>query len=760
VLAACGYVWALAAIPLDRTVWRRWLLAGGSVQTFVATLIPTTVAVRMSLVAVAVALASIRAILERRPWVLALALPSLAVPIVVALSTGDPAAAPELRLLPIPIAVLFAGTAMCAVVLRRRDLIAALAVELSAIALLSCNALGAPTQVYALVLAACGYVWALAAIPLDRTVWRRWLLAGGSVQTFVATLVPTTVAVRMSVVAVAVALASIRAISERRPWMLAMALPSLAVPIGIALSSGDPATAPELQLLPIPIAVLFVGTATCALVLRRRDLIGALLVELSAITLLTCNALGAPTQFYRVALVVLGLVAAGAAEAMDRGRFEVRLFALAQLAVTPLLITDPPAAMTATLLAATAGATWLTVRERAHRLAVEVVAILLGLCTWWWASVAITHNTDLGGDHLARVYLVVPWLVLPACLWLARRAGARSAAALLGLAAGGIAVACVAATWDAGDEVVAGLLMVVDGLGLFVAGAAFPAFSGPILGASGLVALGGVLAAHGAGVEAAALPLVSLGVAWASALASLLLPIAARCRREQRGAAVLVTAITVAGCMTSPTFTTLGGAGAWTAALATLSLAGLLALSCVRGRLPWLGYAAVLTASTAVCWASLALGVVRPEAYAALPAATLIGCALMVRQDRRLDPPADIDRMAVLAGMLLLLGVPAVSGLLDYGDTSVSLLLLVAFGVGAIVTGVGFRDRMLVIGGAAGLLGAAAKSVFVAVQQVPLYVAFGATALLLLAMATSLALARERLAWARGEAQRAWREWA
>jgi hypothetical protein len=347
---------------------------------------------------------------------------------------------------------------------------------------------------------------------------------------------------------------------------------------------------------------------------------------------------------------------------------------------------------------------------------------------------------------------------LPAVVVLYRRPASRAGAALLALTATGVAVACVAGALGTGDELLAGILLAAYGALAYTASFVVDRMA-LVTAAGALAAAGGVLIATAGGVALVALPLVSLGVAWAFALLGLVLPIPARRRREHRIAAIAVAAVTAVVCAASPAFTTLGSSDAWMGALATASVALLLALQTFCEPLPATGYAAALTGSLVSCWVVLALGATRPELYASLPAIALIGCALTERQKRSLELDNAVIRGALALGVIVLLGIPGLEALAGGSDSSVSLLVLVCAAVACIVTGVGAHDRTLVVGGAAALLGAAGKAVFLAVEQIPLYVVFGCAALLLLGVAGLLAAARDRLVWARGSAAQAWSEW-
>ena len=116
-----------------------------------------------------------------------------------------------------------------------------------------------------------------------------------------------------------------------------------------------------------------------------------------------------------------------------------------------------------------------------------------------------------------------------------------------------------------------------------------------------------------------------------------------------------------------------------------------------------------------------------------------------------------IPQLAVGGGALLILGVTAWQAVVDTGWTNA--VLLVFEGAAALVAGIGFRSRVLVLAGGAALGVAALKSLFVLVQNGYLFVAFGAVALALLGLGAALALFRDRLQEARSSITEQWGEW-
>ncbi|HLQ62015.1 MAG TPA: hypothetical protein VK131_09140, partial [Candidatus Acidoferrales bacterium] len=112
---------------------------------------------------------------------------------------------------------------------------------------------------------------------------------------------------------------------------------------------------------------------------------------------------------------------------------------------------------------------------------------------------------------------------------------------------------------------------------------------------------------------------------------------------------------------------------------------------------------------------------------------------------------------AAALGLGVLLGTTAVQAFSEASRGWLYTPLLVVEGVAALLLGIGFRSRVLALGGSAGVAVGALWSLFV--FEVPLWADFGLIALVLLAAGAVLALLKDRLGAARAELAQTWRDW-
>lgn len=134
--------------------------------------------------------------------------------------------------------------------------------------------------------------------------------------------------------------------------------------------------------------------------------------------------------------------------------------------------------------------------------------------------------------------------------------------------------------------------------------------------------------------------------------------------------------------------------------------------------------------------------------YVSLPAWELVGpgiglmtAGLLLRRDQAFQVDVWIRRLLVASGLALAMGWAAV--LTVEGDVWWLVALLIE---GALTVGLGvtLRSRVLLAGGGAALALASLRALLLIAQAGYLFVAFGAVALVLLIVATGLALGRER----------------
>lgn len=141
----------------------------------------------------------------------------------------------------------------------------------------------------------------------------------------------------------------------------------------------------------------------------------------------------------------------------------------------------------------------------------------------------------------------------------------------------------------------------------------------------------------------------------------------------------------------------------------------------------------------------------------AAPGLTLIAIGLRIPHDRRLLVDHSVAQVLTALGIAFLLGTTAFEALTDQGWAHTA--FLAAEGAAALLAGIGFRSRVLVVAGGAAVGVAALRALFVLIQSHLLFVAFGAVALLLLALGAAMALLRDQVLEVRAGFSDSWREW-
>jgi hypothetical protein len=178
---------------------------------------------------------------------------------------------------------------------------------------------------------------------------------------------------------------------------------------------------------------------------------------------------------------------------------------------------------------------------------------------------------------------------------------------------------------------------------------------------------------------------------------------------------------------------------------AVLAAAGLL----VTGGVLWLDsqmyddrpnfYLAIVAATTAGYF--IARDVALPSWQLVPPGLGLVACGIRLRTERKFEVDARLRQLIVAFGLGLVMGWAAV--LTVSGDIYWLVALLIE---GAITVGVGIvlRSRVLLAGGGAALALVSLRALLTVAQAGYLFAAFAAVALVLLVVATALALSRDR----------------
>jgi hypothetical protein len=130
------------------------------------------------------------------------------------------------------------------------------------------------------------------------------------------------------------------------------------------------------------------------------------------------------------------------------------------------------------------------------------------------------------------------------------------------------------------------------------------------------------------------------------------------------------------------------------------------------------------------------------------PGAGFIACGILLRQERAFHVDPHLRQLVVGVGLGLVMGWAAVFTVTGDLFWLVALLIEGALTVGA---GIVLRSRVLLAGGGGALALVSLRALLSVAQAGYLFAAFGAVALVLLAVATAIALSRGRsLAGARG----------
>jgi hypothetical protein len=178
---------------------------------------------------------------------------------------------------------------------------------------------------------------------------------------------------------------------------------------------------------------------------------------------------------------------------------------------------------------------------------------------------------------------------------------------------------------------------------------------------------------------------------------------------------------------------------------AVLAAAGLL----VTGGVLWLDaqtyedrpnfYLAIVAATTAGYFIARDVGL--PSWQLVPPGLGLVACGIRLRTEQKFDVDPRIRQAIVAFGLGLVMGWAAV--LTVSGDIYWLVALLIE---GAITVGVGIvlRSRVLLVGGGAALALVSLRALLTVAQAGYLFAAFAAVALVLLVIATALALGRDR----------------
>ena len=450
--------------------------------------------------------------------------------------------------------------------------------------------------------------------------------------------------------------------------------------------------------------------------------------------------------------------AAGAVRANDRELRVLLRIGVGVLALLPVVVTAEPSALaTIALLAATAvllGMARLDISPRWLLVAGPTLA-----AAWYWGGVTAFPNAAASQETLAQLF--APFVLGLGVIAIALRVSiARQWAMPLYLYAGIALVSVEALFLSVPDLGLAGRWLLADVVAIYAVAGIERRFEIAVVAA--FAALGGlVLVLASAGAAPIWYPVALGGLSVALYAGQLPWERFHDRKSEWIGAHRYLglggAAMTALSGFVLLDYTRPGTLGCALAGLAVLVFASLVAADGRRFEHPEWDYAALFAASLVTYFVARYFAAVNPEWYLVGPGLALLGIGLRMPFDPRLKLEPMIPQLAVGGGALLILGVTASQAVVDTGWTNT--VLLVFEGAAALVAGIGFRSRVLVLAGGAALGVAALKSLFVLVQNGYLFVAFGAVALVLLGLGAALALFRDRLQEARSSITEQWGEW-
>jgi hypothetical protein len=494
----------------------------------------------------------------------------------------------------------------------------------------------------------------------------------------------------------------------------------------------------------------------------------ALLVTASAVTLsavFEINALGLDLAYTSAALTVLAGIGAAVTHFTRDRFFRAGLYVLLVLQLASVATLNPAEHLTeaASLLVATAIVAWVA-RDS------KVSAWLLFTCAlfavdWYWLAQSLPRPPSLTDGSWVAVYGPLPLVFGLVALGLRSLGGRGWAWPLYGFAGAGTVVVSIGALLYGYFELAGALILAYSAL-LYATSAVEKFWEGAV--AAGLsTAFGFWLLLYAAQAAMEWYPAATFGTS--ALLYALQVPWEVRFARTSDwvqshrltglgGAAI--------SALSSFAFFGLLKPHDWGALAAAAGLIGFGALVIVDGRRhgrPELDYLGAVLMSLAGLWFAFYLGAQSLEWYVILPGAFIVASGVRLPYDDRVRLPnlRLIARILTGAGMFLILGTSAVLTVLEPPNAWLYTSALVVEGVVAVLAGIGFKNRVLLIGGSAGIGISALRAIFVGLTQgwLPVWVVFFVVSIILLGLGAALALMRDRLPQARTRFGETWRDW-
>src|SRR5712664_2114899 len=418
------------------------------------------------------------------------------------------------------------------------------------------------------------------------------------------------------------------------------------------------------------------------------------------------------------------LAAAGAAVARlshDRIlRNGLRTWMVVQLIGVATLDPSPRWVEGADLLLATAVVVWVAARSKTP--AWLLFATGLFVVDWYWlAQAALLMPSQLTVEAMVRTYSVLPVLLGLVGLGVLSSAGRRWTWPLY-VYAGWLAVMVFFSAISFGDFQLAGESLLAYSVVVYAIGAV-ERFWPAALGAGLMTAFGlGLLL----GAAAAAPPWYPVaGFGTAAVLYALQVPWERRFPRNSdwiQAHRLTGLAGAAVSALSSFAFTSFVTAHSWGALAAAAGLIGFGALVVIDGRRygkPEFDYPGAMVMSLAGLLIAFYFGATNLEWYVMLPGAVCVASGVRLPYDARVKRPRIrlIAQMLTGVGMLLILGTSAVLTVLEPPHAWIYTSALAVEGVVALLAGIYLKNRVLVIGGSAGITLSALRAIFVGITQ-------------------------------------------
>ena len=442
----------------------------------------------------------------------------------------------------------------------------------------------------------------------------------------------------------------------------------------------------------------------------------------------------------------------------------LRLIMALQLAGMATL--NPPHAwlQAADLLAGAAVVSWVAQRSRLSEWLL-LAAGLFAVAWYWLASAVLPHPANLTVDTVVQIYSPLPVVFGLVSLGLRSLAGRRWAWPLYAYAAIG-AVAVIVVALPHHDFTLAGVSLLAYSVILYAIGGVEHRWEVAMsAGFTTIAGLGALL--YNASAPPEWYPAATFGTS--ILLYALQIPWEARFARASdwiqahRLTGLGGAAVSALSSFAFWTLVTPHHAGALFAAAGLIGFGLLVIIDGRRQTMPIFDYAGVTAISLSGLWIAHYLGATNLEWYVSVPGIAIAGSGLRLPYDARIryQHVRLIAQILTSAGVLLILGTSAALTVLEQPIAWVYTSVLVVEGVVALLAGIGFKSRVLLIGGSAGIAVSALRGVFVGITQgfLPIWAVFFAVSLILLGLGAALALYRDRLPGARVRLSDSWHEW-